>query len=1788
MAKWLKRLGIALAIVIALVVLLVGLGLLFLQTQTGKDALRDRVHGALEESLAGEVDIGRIEGGLVTSMTLHDVRVYDERGNLAAHIPVVRADYAPTRLVGGELRVDSVTVEDPFVLARMYDDGTLNLSTIAGEQPPPEGEPSDFQISLEEATVEGGQVVYLDDATTAAALSEDERARISQWLDGLSDPDATPTRSADEIGELFEGDLADQFAGASLHGVDLEASAHVFGGGRLGVEVSRIRADARTTATQGTHTLDIEGIELLQSTEHLEVQLASARLESLARLSGLTAAVDFETERNEFDAPVAVGIEEFLVGLDEAAVEPRLVDAVAPDAPLTGAVRASMRIGGTETEATYTLEAGCGEAPNIRLSGNVAFPGQTLDDARYDLAATFDEVTSRGCVDLGESEFTTSGALVVDGEHFDPEELGADARFALTETTFDDFRLDALTGRVSARNGRFEVPTLRALTPYALVDARGEYDLSGEYSTAIDVDANEEVRRLLDELDGADMQTEFARLRLRSDGRLDPDADDPTEMVERTDTELDWNLRDFRLEEYNIDSSVGDVSAALEPVEADDGARRLDYDADVSARAVDLPGLTVNSVGLDARGGGRLALSAEDPLEALVALSTEWDLRLRGLRAAEAAIGRADLSGGLDRRGARGPFEWSVEGGIGGLRSGANRLDSSQIDLTGDAALEPADDTYELGRFAASGDASLGELVAGDARVGGADARLDVGGTLDRPTGTVSVDGRQIEVADESVEQLTASAGIDRSGRFEVDLRAERDVPLTLESTGRVDDAYRDFTFERLAVGSPQVELTLEPGARITLLEDGARFSDFRLESDDQFALIEGVLRSPGAHDVRVDIGNIQPEVWREGLGLEEKMPDVRGSVDASASIEGPTRWPDVDGTLEIRDFYYEDTGPVGTELAFTFAEDQLRVERLEATAFEKPILSASGVVPIRLDAAGNVDVPEGRQMEVHAEVPRLELEEFYEAFPILEEYDARGAIAAEIDASGTLDNPRLESSLSAEQLAVTGRVGEEYVEFDEVDTTFGLDYQPPTKREGGVEGRWTLQWAGDEIVDASLSTPVPLADWVDRALDKQRPIPDWRAEASDLPFEIGLRVDNLDLGDVPVETLAEADAEGRIRVDVRGSGTFSDPQIDADVALEDFGWDQFRDVHVDSSFRVDDQMLDIERLTTEWAGDEILYARGAVPLPTRALIDGEPLDDLPIDLTAQLQAMPISKLSPIDYDFARYEGTMAAFVEVGGTLSQPELDGRAGLFDTEASDGDEATVAVGFAAGEDRVDLEAYACRFYDDVLTATANLPINTNVLELARGASPLIDGELDGRIESDDLELTDVVPAHLLEDYVDELEGRLDLDVELAGTWEEPRATGEAHLREGAVTLPYYGRRFTDIELDLRASRDEIELAELSLRENETSLGAEGVVALEDLQPGTVDADFESDSFNLGGFVEGYDAYVTSDVSIEGDLDGNPGRVHAHADSLDVSLPETTGGDLHATELDEEIIVLERSQTRESLFDRGELSEGAAGADGADQQLWEVRFTSGRDSWVRHPNGDVEFTTDVTAEIGGPEVTMVGAVNTVRGDFEFLGKRFEVPEQENAVRFTGASPPNPQLDVRALYPVDRTIVQEMGDPTEGEPRIIVQVRGSAEEPRLVLESDPAMTETEIVYVLMTNRAPNQADAGEESRVSGLAMGAASGIFAGMLQQQLASSLPLDVIRVEAGEEGFRDARLQLGTYLTETVFVSYSYRFGAEEDEAQNIGKVEYRFAPRWSLETTYSDRLTGEFNIFWDVY
>ncbi|MBI2220845.1 MAG: translocation/assembly module TamB domain-containing protein [Acidobacteria bacterium] len=442
-----------------------------------------------------------------------------------------------------------------------------------------------------------------------------------------------------------------------------------------------------------------------------------------------------------------------------------------------------------------------------------------------------------------------------------------------------------------------------------------------------------------------------------------------------------------------------------------------------------------------------------------------------------------------------------------------------------------------------------------------------------------------------------------------------------------------------------------------------------------------------------------------------------------------------------------------------------------------------------------------------------------------------------------------------------------------------------------------------------------------------------------------------------------------------------------------------------------------------------------------------------------------------------------------------------------------------------------------------------------------------------------------------------GTIQANVRVTGSGHDPHPAGTIAIRNGAFSLPVGGTSYTGLDTTLQLSTDKVVVPRFQvLDDHKNPLTVAGELAVHARSVGAVNVTVESDNFELIDNQLG-DLGVDSRLRVTGEL-RRPrveGEIAVENGRLQVDEILAMVADPYATELAEEPIepgaeaaasAQGASQAAHRALDesgrnvRSEKNAEAAAAKGRAAPSGTLMDNLTLDVQVRLPDNLVLRGTDLRP--GGPggialgdmnltvgggvrarkqpndTVRLVGTVNTVRGFYEFQGRRFDV-ERDGRIRFVGLADPNPLLDLRATRIIDGVEAR-------------VHVGGTARAPELELSSNPPLDEADILSLIVFNQSINDLNEGERISLAQRAGAVAGGFVAAPLARSIGRALDVDLFEIQATDEsGLLGPGITLGQQVSEHLFVKFHQQFGPQ-DTSEFI--LEYQIADFMRLRASGS--------------
>ena len=547
--------------------------------------------------------------------------------------------------------------------------------------------------------------------------------------------------------------------------------------------------------------------------------------------------------------------------------------------------------------------------------------------------------------------------------------------------------------------------------------------------------------------------------------------------------------------------------------------------------------------------------------------------------------------------------------------------------------------------------------------------------------------------------------------------------------------------------------------------------------------------------------------------------------------------------------------------------------------------------------------------------------------------------------------------------------------------------------------------------------------------------------------------------------------------------------------------------------------------------------------------------------------------------------GRLTADATITGHISAPAVDAhvevRNGAFQNYKY---ESLVAdVDYAGG--RITLDAMLQQSPGVAITAKGVVP--RTLFERTKGehvaATP--EDTIDLRIQTSALDLG------LIQGFttaVTNVSGGLQADIRIQGSGYDPHLSGFAEIRDGAFAVPRLGTSYSGLDTRIDLEEDLIRIRRFEiLDENGEQLGVSGQLAVHSGQLGSVDIALDSQNFEiidneLGDIGIGSALRITGELArprLEGDVRIAAGRLEVDRilqlfyDPYSVEeLPDVQSAERSAQAAGSAREATDRALTRAGQgvtapedLTRAVDEKGAAPTGGVFENVeLDVRVRipdnlvlRGRRLRPGGPTraaiGDINVTVggDITVrKRAGGRPTYNGTITTVRGQYQFQGRQFELA-RGGTLRFTGEEELNPILDVTATRQIPDTGVEAR-----------VRVTGSVMQPELQLSSRPPLDESDILSLIVFNRPINELGTGERTSLAATAGGIATGFIATPLGESIGRALDLDLFEINTRAEGDTlGAELTVGQQIGDRTFLKLRQIFG---DRTYTEFLLEYQIA------------------------
>jgi autotransporter translocation and assembly factor TamB len=398
-----------------------------------------------------------------------------------------------------------------------------------------------------------------------------------------------------------------------------------------------------------------------------------------------------------------------------------------------------------------------------------------------------------------------------------------------------------------------------------------------------------------------------------------------------------------------------------------------------------------------------------------------------------------------------------------------------------------------------------------------------------------------------------------------------------------------------------------------------------------------------------------------------------------------------------------------------------------------------------------------------------------------------------------------------------------------------------------------------------------------------------------------------------------------------------------------------------------------------------------------------------------------------------------------------------------------------------------------------------------------------------------------------YVTNVTGTFQANVHVTGTGYDSHADGAVEVHGGAFAIPELGTRYSGLDTRIDFQPDVVTVREFKILDGHGSpMTIGGTLAVHERSVGAVDITLESQDFEavnnrLAELKLDSRLKITGDVRkprLEGTVDVESATIHlaeliekvtANPYSTTATVDSLAGADeaARATPASAEAPVKNEQPT---LFSALELDLTLAVPDNM-----VVRGDDLRPANAPIDVGDMNITVGGELRLrkaAGGEFSVVGDVDTVRGSYNFQGRRFEIL-RDGHIRFDGTDELNPVINIRA-----RRIISGV--------ETFVRVQGTLKQPELSFSSNPPLDQADILSLIVFNTPINELGEGQQVSLTERATALAGGYLATGLSRSISNALQLDEFEILTGERGFGPT-LSVGEQVGEHFFFRIRQGFG-----------------------------------------
>ncbi|PYR61811.1 MAG: hypothetical protein DMF91_08700, partial [Acidobacteria bacterium] len=417
-----------------------------------------------------------------------------------------------------------------------------------------------------------------------------------------------------------------------------------------------------------------------------------------------------------------------------------------------------------------------------------------------------------------------------------------------------------------------------------------------------------------------------------------------------------------------------------------------------------------------------------------------------------------------------------------------------------------------------------------------------------------------------------------------------------------------------------------------------------------------------------------------------------------------------------------------------------------------------------------------------------------------------------------------------------------------------------------------------------------------------------------------------------------------------------------------------------------------------------------------------------------------------------------------------------------------------------------------------------------------------------------------------------GTIQAKIDVTGAAEDPHPTGAITLQNGAFTVEPTGVAYVNVDGRIDLEPDRVHIDHIRLVDNhQQPMSISGDLAVHELEVGGVNLALKAHDFkvldnNMGNVRIDSDLRLAGELRqprLEGDLGITTGVINL--DPILAQVGESAYATTPIEYLTEPAAATKGPVAPPSVFEALQMDVHMTVPDDLVVKASELGAT---DAPVGFGALNVTLGGDVRAQKNpGGRIRLVGIVNTVRGTYDFQGRRFDIL-RDGTVRFVGLEEINPLLDIRAQRVIRGVEAR-------------VNIRGSLQQPAIELTSTPSLEQAEILSLIVFNESINQIGEGQQISLAQRAAGMAAGALATEIAQSIGEALNLNLFEIQVAPDSGATAQLTVGQQVGQNLFVKVQQDLG---DQSSTNFIFEYQLKNWLRLQSNFLQGTSTQQSLF----